>query len=577
MSRFDDARSLERELAHERLSRRDFIRRAAALGLSAPAMAAILAACGPGATPTTAPAAPGAAPTATRAPAGAPAGATAPAQPAQTGERPKRGGTLRAVVQNDFVTMWPTVTTGPTAYQCYDWLVRWRKGADGRWGPEPGLAESWDLGERSAVFKLRRGVKFHDGSDLNAEAVRWNVETWIKHPKSLATTSLEAVATDNPAEVVDEHTVKINLTGAAGSLLSALSDVNQNTGIASKAAYERLGDDGLGLQAVGTGPFVFEQWQSGSQFVVNRNPNYWEKGADGNALPYLDKIIYRFVPDDSVRLVEMRSGNADITDLVRGRDVPSVKGDPNLVYAEDPGIGNRYRFFFNGNKGPFKDNLKLRQAVQYAIDREAIARALGGGIGIPQRYDLTPGVIGYDESLPYYSFDLDKAKQLRAESGAPAGLPIRLTVITREADQQQAQLLQQMLDRIDIKVQIEALERVAWGQKVRRENDFDMATQRTSSPVDPDTLALSWAKEGPAAYIRADVPQVEQCFAEGRSTYDQQQRHEIYKRCQTLWYETAWWGFIWLQPWNYLFSKRLKNVPPMYASTWREEVFWLDG
>ncbi len=104
-----------------------------------------------------------------------------------------------------------------------------------------------------------------------------------------------------------------------------------------------------------------------------------------------------------------------------------------------------------------------------------------------------------------------------------------------------------------------------------------MATQRTSSPVDPDVLSLSWAKEGPAAYIRADVPEVEQCFVEGRSTYDRQQRHEIYKRCQQLWYETAWWGFIWLQPWNYALSTRLKNVPPMYASTWREEVFWLGG
>lgn len=473
--------------------------------------------------------------------------------------------------------MWPAVTTGPTARQCFDTLVRWRLGADARWGPQPGLAESWDLGERSAVFKLRKGVKFHDGSDLDAEAVRWNIETWIKHPKSLAKADLETVATDTPAEVVDESTVKINLTGPTGSLLAALSDAVDTTGIVSKDAHARLGDDGLGQQAVGTGPFMFEQWQSGSQLILARNDKYWDRGADGQPLPYLDKILYRFVPDDSVRLVEMRSGNAHIADLIRGRDVPSVKADQNLAFVEDQGVGNRYRFFFNAQQGPFKDNLKLRQAVHHAIDREAIARALGGGPGIAQKYDLTPGTLGYDESVPYYGFDLDKAKSLLAESGVPAGLSFRLTVIAREADQQQAQMMEQMLDKIGLKVSIEAVERVAWGQKVRRQNDFDMATQRTGTALDPDLLALYWAAEGPAAYIRANEPAVAACLQEGRTSYDPRQRHETYKRCQAVMHDTAWWGYVWLQPWNYVFSTRLKGMPPMYASYWREEQFWLDG
>ena len=98
------------------------------------------------------------------------------------------------------------------------------------------------------------------------------------------------------------------LTAPAGSILSALSDAARETGIFSKVAHQKLGDDGMNLQAVGTGPFVFEQFQSGSQLIVNKNPNYWDKGLDGQPLPYLDKIHYRFVPDDSVRFVEMKSG-----------------------------------------------------------------------------------------------------------------------------------------------------------------------------------------------------------------------------------------------------------------------------
>jgi peptide/nickel transport system substrate-binding protein len=523
-----------------------------------------------------------AAPAATTPPASGQAAAAKPAEAKPAAESkpagaPKRGGELRVVVQNDFVTMFPPVSTGPVPLQVFDWLVRWRRGANGIWGPVPGLAESWELTDKAATFKLRRGVKFHDGSDLNAEAVRWNVETWIKHPKSLAKTDLSAVDENTPAEAVDDYTVKINLKSAFGSLLAAVSDGYRTTPIVSKAAYEKLGDAGIGLQAVGSGPFMFVEWQSGSQLKLTKNPNYWEKGLDGQPLPYLDKIHYRFVPDDSVRLVEVRSGNADFTELIRGRDVPSVKSDPNLVYIEDEGNGNRYRFFFNGQQGPFKDNPKLRQAVHYAIDREAVAKALGGGAGVSQKYDLLPGTVGYSDKLPYYAFDLEKAKALVKESGVTTPFPIRLTVIAREADQQQAQMIEQMLDKIGLKVSIEAVERVAWGTQVRANNNFEMATQRTAGALDPDPLfTLSWAESGPASYIRAKEPAIQSCIDEGRASYDAQKRQATYERCQTLMHESAWWGYIWLQPWNYVHNKRVKNVPAMYADYWREEQMWLE-
>src|SRR4030095_3524884 len=111
-----------------------------------------------------------------------------------------------------------------------------------------------------------------------------------------------------------------------------------------------------------------------------KTQNYGKKERAGHPLPYLDGIHYRFVPDDSVRFVELKSGNADIAQLLRGRDVPAMKADTNLNYYEDPQQGRLYRFFFNAQKPPFKDNLKLRQAIQYAIDRDAMAKAVGGGI-----------------------------------------------------------------------------------------------------------------------------------------------------------------------------------------------------
>jgi len=492
-------------------------------------------------------------------------------------ETPKRGGTLRAVVQNDFVTMWPLITTGPTAMVCYDTLVRWRKGDDGRWGPTPGLAESWELSDNAAVFKLRKGVKFHDGSDLNADAVKYNVDLWIKHPKSIAKSNLSTVNKDNPADVVDDYTVKINLTAPAGNLLSALSDGARETGIFSKVAHQKLGDDGMNLQAVGTGPFVFDSFQSGSQLTVKKNPNYWDKGVDGQPLPYLDGINYRFVPDDSVRYNELRSGNADIAQLLRGRDVPAMKADANLNYYEDAQQGRLYRFFFNAQKPPFKDNLKLRQAIQYAIDRDAMAKAVGGGVGAANYYDLTEGTLGYDPSVPKYTYDLEKAKSLLKEAGVTTPLTVRITYITREADTQQAQILQQMLDKIGIKLELEGLERVAWGQKVRQNNDFEMATQQTSTPLDPDTMTQAWAPDGPAAYVRPNEPQVQDCLKEGRSTYDVQKRQATYTKCTTLMYDTSWWGHMWIQPYNYLTNKKLKLSSPLFQEDWREWSMWFNG
>ncbi|MGE3270708.1 MAG: ABC transporter substrate-binding protein [Chloroflexota bacterium] len=502
-----------------------------------------------------------------------PAGGESPAM-TKPGETPKRGGTLNAAVQNDFVTMWPAITTGPTASVCYDALIKWRVGDDGRWGPQPGLAESWELSDNAAVFKIRKGVKFHDGSDVNADAVAWNVTTWMTHPKSLAKSQLLVVNKEKPAEVVDDYTVKINLTAPAGSLLAVLSDAQRETGIASKVAGEKLGDE-LGLQAVGSGPFIFQEWQSGSQLIVNKNPNYWDKAPDGSPYPYLDKIHYRFVPDDSVRFVELRSGSADIAQLIRGRDVPAAKADPNLLYWENPSQGRLYRFFFNAQKPPFKDNLNLRKAIQYAIDREAMAKAVGGGVGTANKYDLTEGTLGYDPSVPFYSFDLDKAKAAMKESGVTTPFNVRLTVISREADQQQAQMIQQMLDKIGIKVDIEALERVAWGQKVRQANDFEMATQQTSTPLDPDAIALAWAPDGTAAYVRPNEPAIQDCLKEGRTTYDVKKRQETYVKCQTLMQETAWWGHMWIQPYNYLLNKKVKITSPFYTEDWREWSIWL--
>lgn len=591
MTRLHDDR-LKRDTLTTQYSRRNILRRSIAIGLTAPFAANLIAACGSddesddpgdeetvgtdqgaGATVTTGT---GTSDETSESNDTEPTVAAVSQEGSTDGEA-QSGGTLTIVHPNDFVSMWPMFTTGPTLEKAYDWLLSWRFDGES-WESVPSLAESWELSETSAIFTLHEGVKFHDGTDLDAEAVRWNVEKWVTHPQSLAKVSLATIDTATPAEVVDPKTVQINLTSPAGSLLTELSDFQRTTGIGSPTAFEKLGETAIELEAVGSGPFIFEEWVTGSKLTVRRNPDYWKKDDSGNQLPYLDGVVYRWISDDSVRLIEMRSGTADFTFFIRGRDIDTVKNDSSLQYIENPASGGTmYRIFFNAQQGPFADDKPLRQAVQYAINRDAIAEAVGGGLGFAATYNLLPGALGYSDSIPYYSFDLDKAKDLRSQSDAPIPLDTRITIIAREADKQMSQMIQQMLTEIDINLTVEVVERAAWGDQVRRGNDFEVATQRTGPPPDPDEhWTLTWAPDGPAAYARMDEPEIWALIEKGRESYDHDERQKIYEEVQTLMHESAWWGNIWVQPANYAANVRVKGIPVLYTEDFREEVLWLD-
>ena len=258
-------------------------------------------------------------------------------------------------------------------------------------GRSQGLAESWELGDKAAILKLRQRRQVPRRLGPERRRRRLEHQTWMQHPKSLAKTYLPGIDADNPCRGggrlhrQDQPEGTVRLVAGRRSRTAP-----QTTGISSKAAHQKLGDDGMNLQAVGTGPFIFEAWQSGAQFSVNKNPNYWDKGLDGQPLPYLDKIIYRFVPDDSVRLNELRSGNADFTELIRGRDVPAAQADSNLVLLRGPSRnGNRYRFFFNAQKP------RLQGQPEAAAGDPVRHRPRGDGQGARRRhrrgpnYDLT--------------------------------------------------------------------------------------------------------------------------------------------------------------------------------------------
>jgi peptide/nickel transport system substrate-binding protein len=500
----------------------------------------------------------------------------APAAAAKPAGAPKRGGELRIVQINDFVSMDPIHASGPTASSVYESLFAWRPNAQGTYGVEPMLAKSWELGTDKLVIKLRENVKFHDGSDMNADAIVWNIERMVQNPKSFARNYLPQVDKDKPAQALDPLTVQINMTRPSAAILSSLSDSITNTLIVSKKAADEKGEEWLKLNPVGTGPFKFVSFASGDKLVVEKNPNYWQMGADGKPLPYADRATYRVIIEASTQFTEMRAGTADWISNVRGRDVAAAKQIAHANYIESAFTGVKRQYFFNAIKPPFQDNLKLRLAIHHAIDRDAMAKALGAGLGIPLPYELVPGSIGYDTSVPFYEYNPDKAKQLLAESGVTLPFEVRLTAHNREADQQQAQFIQAMLDKVGIKINLDIVERVAWGEKVRINNDFEMATRQSGVVTDPSQdLLITWAEGGNSAYHRAKVPGLLDTLQKADTEYDEKKRHALFVEAQKLMHDSAWFGYMWFENGNFLVHKRVQGFPAGWGSL-REAEWWID-
>ncbi len=551
----------------------------------------LVSACAPAA-PTTAPSAPtkpaapsggtGSAPTAAVPAATSAAAPTAkPAAPAATpspAAKIKRGGTLRTAVQNDFNVLAPYLSGSPVPEIMFESITKWRPDDKGIWGAQPGLALSWEQQGNVATFKLRQGVKFHDGSDWNAKVAKWNLDRMRTHPKSQAKTYVEFIDPAKGVEVVDDYTIRVNMKAPSASMPALLSGVEGQVYVVSQAAAEKVSDDEFSKKPVGSGPFELVDWKPGDRTTLKRFESYWQTGADGQRLPYLDGFVYRFIPDDSVRFLELRSGNLDFTEILHAKDLPTAKADPRLAVVETQYLGNMYRMAMNSTFGPFSNNQKLRQAAHYAVDKEAIAKTLGLGAGMPLKYELVPGMHGYDESVPYHWYDQARSRQLMQEAGLAGGTDVTLILSARMLDQQQAEMIKSMWDAVGIRTTIDAMERVAWAQKVRdAKSDFHVTTLRgTNKPDAGFAMAIRFRTGGPNNDARYSSPEMDKCLDEADRTLEPAPRAAIQKRCQTIAFEDGYYGFLWTQTWNWAYAKDLKGFEPSWNMQWQLAGAWLD-
>jgi peptide/nickel transport system substrate-binding protein len=539
-------------------------------------MAMALPACAP--TPTAAPVAtkPAAAATsapaaaATQAPAAAatkPAAAATAAPTAAPVAKIKRGGIVRTSLTSD----WGTADLHVDVSNRADQMVHSEALLDATMNEKannfelaPLLAESWTQPDpKTILFKLRKGVKFHDGSNFTSEVAKWNLLRMRDHPKSGSKDNVRSVAS---VDAVDETTLRVNLKAPAASALWQLtSQAKSRPMMMSQEAYTKFGDDGMGTKIFGTGPFELTDWRKGDRMVFKKFANYWQDGVDGQKKPYLDGVEVRWIQDNSVAVLELRSGNLHLLQAVLPKDIPGIKSNPELEFSLSPWRASIRMIGLNQREGPFSQNKNLRLAAQYAIDREAMAKTLGAGAGSVPITIIAEGQAGYDPKAPAYTFDLDKAKKAMADAGFPNGTDVKLTVISRQPDLPQAEVVKSMWDKAGLRTTIDAIERIAWLARTAAFN-YEATTYGLSYEIDPHvTLASRFGCQGNANFASWCSKDFDACLDESEQAPTQAKRSEIFQRCLKLAYDDANYVHMWVQDTNDAYSKKLQGFNKYFS------------
>ena len=280
-------------------------------------------------------------------------------------------------------------------------------------------------------------MKFHDGTDFNAEAAKFNFNRMKTEPKSVRKGE---VANVDSVDVVDAYTIKLNLKKPDAALLATLTD-RAGMMVSPKVVQERGGELERNAKGAGTGPFEFVEWVKDDHLLIKRNEAYWNKQGG----PYLDRIRYRPIPDDMVKLQSLQAGEIDVMDYVQPRDVAAVKADKNVVVVDVPSLAD-FAYQLNHTEPPF-NNKALRQAVAYALDLEQIVKGVWLNVGVPANGPIPPTSWAYDKSIPPIKRDLAKAKAKLAEGGQAGGFAFTLTTNNIPINVQEAEVIQAQLRR----------------------------------------------------------------------------------------------------------------------------------
>ena len=497
-----------------RFSRREFLKGAAAVGGAAVA-SVIVAACGT--SPTTAPAG------------NTPAAPAATAVPAVV--KPKSGGKLTWGMEVPPVNIIPFggISQGQVLSKelLYDSLVEWDKDLIVR----PALAESWTTpDDKTWIWKLRQGVKFHDGSEVTADDVKYSIELQANPPPPGV--KVGQYPKIGSVDVIDKYTARFNMTGPDPTVLGYLAWARYSP-IVPKGLYDKIN---VLTNGIGTGPMKLVEFVENDRIVNTRNTNFWKPG-----LPYLDELTFKVLPDESSRVAALRSGAIDGC-VISPDTARQLKGDPNIVVLKGPVSAPRVlQFTIKGDGKPWNKK-EVRQAISKAINRQEIIDKVYAGEAVVTG-PVPPGYgdwfIPSDElAKGVFKYDPDGAKKLLADAGFKDGFEITLYAISAPNDYTQiAEIVKEHLSKVGITVKVASEELGSIAKRVG-DGTFDfLATGRGMRPdvtghiVDFGRPDAGGAKPWFAGWKNEEAAKL---FEQALVNLDSASRHQQTRRIQDI-------------------------------------------
>lgn len=398
----------------------------------------------------------------------------------------------------------------------------------------PGLAVEWDAVDDSTYeFKLREGVKFHDGSDFNADVVKMNLERILDEkvasPRYFLFEMIESI------DVIDEYTVQIKTEYPFAPIFGHLSHnggsmVSPKAIEADYAAMEEGADPGsvISENPVGTSYFKFESWAPGSEIKLVKNDDYWGDKA------HVDTVTFKVIPESTTRNADLERGFVHITDPVQPIEVEEINAGDFAKVFQKPSASLSY-IGFNAEKEPFNDP-KVRQAISMMVNKDEIINGVYEGFGIPAKGPLAPSIFGYNDEAEPLGYDVEAAKKLMEEAGYADGFST--TIWTNDNPQRvdMAIILQNSLKELNIDAKVEQMEFGAYLEKTANgEHDmFILGWSNATGDADYGTYPLfhSEQKGDPGNRTFYENPEVDKLLEEGRRESDPEKRIEIYNKVQ---------------------------------------------
>jgi peptide/nickel transport system substrate-binding protein len=385
-------------------------------------------------------------------------------------QEPRPGGTLRVAWESDVGGFDPRLSPGAQAGYVMGNLFNSLVTIDAELNYVPDLAESWDILENGKVyvFHLRKGVKFHDGTDFDAEAVRWNYQRMMDpEEKALDAPSYSLV---EGVDVLDAHTVRFTLKYPSATLLPVIAAHATGFLQMSPASYARWGREEVRLHPVGTGPFTLASWEQNRVIMLAKNPHYFKPG-----LPYLDRIELRIMKEGVTRVTALRTGEVDFANAVPPEHVERLSKDGKLQVLRGRET-LRVNSYFNLARAPFSDDRVRRALLGYGIDRPAIVKTALLGLARPLWRSVPSGGKGHIDFEEQFAYNPDTAKGLLKEAGYDARNPLRYTLMTHSAEAALptiATILKTQYAKLGVDLTVEVLDRPIFLRRWQRDRDWD--------------------------------------------------------------------------------------------------------